>query len=117
MRPSIQFSGRVTALILAVLWLCQTPLWAAIYKWKDDQGKTHFTDDPSQIPLDYRNKKDMKKMKSSKGGKNNLPSALPPPPARKHLGAKKEGSGNKAGIDKQRVKDLLRLNQKKHYTH
>ena len=53
-RPSIQFSGRVTALILAVLWLCQTPLWAAIYKWKDDQGKTHFTDDKSNIPLKYR---------------------------------------------------------------
>ncbi len=55
MRPSIQFSGRVTALILAVLWLCQTPLSAAIYKWKDDQGKTHFTDDKSNIPLKYRN--------------------------------------------------------------
>ena len=53
-RPSIQFSCRVTALILAVLWLCQTPLSAAIYKWKDDQGKVHFTDDKSRIPLKYR---------------------------------------------------------------
>ncbi len=54
MRPAIQFSGRVTALILAVLWLCQTPIWAGIYKWKDDQGKVHFTDDKSRIPLKYR---------------------------------------------------------------
>jgi len=53
-RPAFQFSCRVTALVLAVLWLCQTPLWAGIYKWKDDQGKVHFTDDKSRIPLKYR---------------------------------------------------------------
>ena len=39
---------------LAMLWLFQTPLWAGIYKWKDDQGKIHFTDDKSRIPLKYR---------------------------------------------------------------
>ncbi len=55
-RPAIQFSCRVTVLVLAVLWLCQTPLWAGIYKWKDDQGKVHFTDDKSRIPLKYRGK-------------------------------------------------------------
>ncbi|MCZ6541415.1 MAG: DUF4124 domain-containing protein [Nitrospinae bacterium] len=54
MRPAIQFSCRITVLMLAVLWLCQTPLSAAIYKWKDDQGKIHFTDDKSRIPLKYR---------------------------------------------------------------
>ncbi len=54
MRPTIQFSCRVTVLVLAVLWLCQTPIWAGIYKWKDDQGKVHFTDDKSRIPLKYR---------------------------------------------------------------
>ena len=54
MRPAIQFSCRVTVLMLAVWWLCQTPLWAGIYKWKDDQGKIHFTDDKSRIPLKYR---------------------------------------------------------------
>ncbi len=102
----------VTVICLALA----APASAGLYKWKDENGKIHFTDDPSQIPLDYRNKKDMKKMLSSKGGgKSNLPSASPP--ARKHLGAKKEGSGNKAGIDKQKVKHLLRLNQKGHYNH
>ncbi len=54
MRPTIQFSCRVTVLVLALLWLCQTPIWAGIYKWKDDQGKVHFTDDKSRIPLKYR---------------------------------------------------------------
>ncbi len=56
MRPAIQFSCCVTVLMLAVLWLCQTPLWAGIYKWRDDQGKIHFTDDKSRIPLKYREK-------------------------------------------------------------
>jgi hypothetical protein len=41
-------------MLLAVLWLFQTPLWAAIYKWRDDQGKLHFTDSKSKIPLKYR---------------------------------------------------------------
>jgi len=53
-RPAIRFSCRVTVMVLALLWLCQTPIWAGIYKWKDDQGKVHFTDDKSRIPLKYR---------------------------------------------------------------
>jgi hypothetical protein len=30
---------------------------AAIFKWKDDQGKTHFTDDRSKIPPQFRKQK------------------------------------------------------------
>ena len=29
---------------------------AAVYKWKDDNGKLHFTDQASKIPLKYRKK-------------------------------------------------------------
>ena len=54
MRKAIQFSWQLTGILLAVLWLFQTPLWAAIYKWRDDQGKLHFTDSKSKIPLKYR---------------------------------------------------------------
>ena len=36
---------------------------AKIYKYKDDQGKTHFTDDASKIPLKYRKKQSMEKFK------------------------------------------------------
>ena len=32
-------------------------LHAAIYKWKDDKGKTHFTDDRSKIPAQFRQQK------------------------------------------------------------
>ncbi len=103
----------ITVICLALA----APAAAGLYKWKDENGKTHFTDDPSQIPLDSRNKKNMKKMQSSesKGGKNNHP---PAHPARKHLGAKKAGTPSRdTGIDKQKVKDLQRLIQKGHYNH
>lgn len=102
-------------IIFGICLALAAPASAGLYKWKDKDGKTHFTDDPSQIPPDYRNKKHIKKMHSSKGGKNNLPSA---PPAKKHLGAKHLSSpGRDTGIDKQKVKDLQRLIQKKHYGH
>ena len=29
---------------------------AVIYKWKDDNGKTHFTDDPTKVPEAFREK-------------------------------------------------------------
>ena len=36
---------------------------AKIYKYKDEHGKTHFTDDPSSIPLRYRNKDSLRKFR------------------------------------------------------
>ncbi len=36
------------------------PAFAKIYKYKDEHGKTHFTDDASKIPLRYRNKGSVK---------------------------------------------------------
>ncbi len=74
-------------MILAILcWFAFQPtlVLAKIYKYKDDQGKTHFTDDPSQIPLKYR-KKD--KMETFKESFESDPSAGSPPP----------GFGNKTG--------------------
>jgi hypothetical protein len=104
----------ITVICLALA----SPAFAGLYKWVDKEGKIHFSDSLKDVPLDQRNKKHITKMKSSRGGgKSNLPSAAPAP-ARKHLGAKKAGSPSKnTGVDKQRVNDLLRLNQKKHYGH
>ena len=42
----------VTLLLLALL--SASSVWAVVYKWTDDQGKLHFTDDKSNIPLQYR---------------------------------------------------------------
>ncbi len=103
--------------ITVICLLLAAPVFGRMYKWTDKDGKMHFTDTPNQIPLEYRNKKHIKKMKTSPGGNNIIPTA-PTAPARKHLGAKKEGSHSRdTGIDKQKVKDLQRLIQKKHYSH
>jgi len=53
-RTSIKLPFQVTGIIIALLWLFQTPLWAKIYKWRDDKGKLHFTDNKSKIPAKYR---------------------------------------------------------------
>ncbi len=54
MRKAIQLSYQVTSIIVALFWLFQASAVAGIYKWRDDQGKLHFTDDRSKIPLKYR---------------------------------------------------------------
>jgi hypothetical protein len=53
---SIKLSYQVTGIIVALLWLFQASAVAGIYKWRDDQGKLHFTDSKSKIPLKYREK-------------------------------------------------------------
>ena len=47
-------SYRVAGVTLALLWLFQASAEARIYKWRDDQGKLHYTDNKSKIPLKYR---------------------------------------------------------------
>jgi Domain of unknown function (DUF4124) len=42
------------AVWLSVLWVGFA--WGQIYKWTDRQGNTHFTDNPSHIPPEYRPK-------------------------------------------------------------
>jgi len=46
-----------------LLGLFSQPAFSAVYKWKDDQGRTHFTDDEGKIPAQYRNKDRLKKVK------------------------------------------------------
>jgi clan AA aspartic protease (TIGR02281 family) len=40
-----------------------SPTQSAIYKWKDEKGKTHFTDSISKIPPQFRKKGELKTMK------------------------------------------------------
>ena len=67
MRHTVSFS-RVfpKSMIFALLWWLvfqPDPGMARIYKYKDDQGKTHFTNDASQVPLKYRKQGILKKYK------------------------------------------------------
>jgi len=41
-------------LILTLLALSGVPSSAEVYKWVDDKGRFHFTDDPTQIPEQFR---------------------------------------------------------------
>ena len=41
------------------------PSHSKIYKWKDENGKTHFTDSPSKIPPQYRKKDELKTFKGA----------------------------------------------------
>jgi clan AA aspartic protease (TIGR02281 family) len=48
--------------VLVFLFLA-SPSHSAIYKWKDESGKTHFTDNLSKIPPKYRKKGGLETMK------------------------------------------------------
>lgn len=65
-------SAAIPVLLFA---LSVQPAGATIYKWKDDQGKVHFTDNESSIPLRYRDKSRLETVRG--------PSEKPPPPAAK----------------------------------
>ena len=58
--PWIKFSCALG--LLAILMLA-SPSQSAIYKWKDENGKVHFTDSLSKIPPQYRKKGELKTMK------------------------------------------------------
>lgn len=55
----------VSFLILSVYFLCASvdPASAKLYKWKDDQGATHYTDNENNIPLKYRSKDKIERLK------------------------------------------------------
>jgi hypothetical protein len=80
MKHAVGFSRALSkALIFALLgWFAfqPDPVIAKIYKYKDEHGKTHFTDDASKIPLRYRDKGSVKRFK----GVNEPPPAAGAPP-------------------------------------
>ena len=49
--------------LLALIAFQPDPAIAKIYKYKDEHGKTHFTDDAGSIPMRYRKKGSMKKFR------------------------------------------------------
>ncbi len=56
------FTFRMTAIpsfakicVLIFLFLCPVTVYSEIYKWADDKGEVHFTDNPSVIPEQYLN--------------------------------------------------------------
>jgi protein-disulfide isomerase len=57
------------ALILAAVFSFASVAEGKMYKWKDEKGEAHFTDDESKIPAQYRKKTDLEVIR---------PTAVPP---------------------------------------
>lgn len=53
-RPPLAVAGPVVLVLLFFLFLFPAVSRADIYRWEDDQGTIHFTDDASTIPAKYR---------------------------------------------------------------
>ena len=60
--PWIKLSCALGILVILTL---ASPSQSAIYKWKDENGKVHFTDNLSKIPPQYRKKGELKTMKDA----------------------------------------------------
>ena len=67
----MKFSKKLffTFSILLIFTLLDHPVDAKVYKWKDENGKTHFTDSLDKIPYKYR-KSIKKRKKTSISGTN-----------------------------------------------
>lgn len=79
-----------TCLLLAgagsvVLCLAASPVSAKIYKWKDDAGKLHFTDDPSKIPLKYRRQQKIETVRGVPESSNPVRIKVPDVTPKKHV--------------------------------
>ena len=61
--PSIVIIKTLIIALLGWLVIQPDPVFAKIYKYKDENGKTHFTDDASKIPMRYRKKDSVKNFK------------------------------------------------------
>lgn len=53
----------IYAIFIGFLIINVSPIWGETYKWEDDEGVTHFSDDVSSIPKNKKNK--VKKMDDS----------------------------------------------------
>ena len=66
-KHSLEMAKRMAKVLLmaslGVAMCIPSSVSARIYKYKDDQGKVHFTDDPSSIPLKYRRDDTLKRMR------------------------------------------------------
>jgi hypothetical protein len=106
MKNPVSFSRTLPkALIFALLvWVAfqPDPVIAKIYKYKDEHGKIHFTDDASKIPLRYRDKGSVKRFK---GVSEPAPAAGAPPgfPGQANAGGGESSVKNDEGLSAREV--------------
>lgn len=92
-------------MIVAVNLIAQ-PASAGLYKWVDDQGKVHYTDDKGKIPKKYRTDTKMKRVRSIAGLKETASS-----------GSSKGGKGregtDEASVNAEDTKGILEKAEEK----
>jgi len=93
--PSV-LSKTLIFTLLAWVTFQSEPVFAKIYKYKDDHGRTHFTDDASKIPLRFRDKESVKKFKGV-NEPDPAPGTFPGLPTQKSTGK----DGGKSSKNKQ----------------
>ena len=80
------------ALGVLVFLVVASPTHSAVYKWKDEKGKTHFTDSLSKIPPQYRKKGELKNLKGETV--KSSPTALANKKPKIHVIKAKQGHGD-----------------------
>ena len=74
---------RYTVWLAIVSIVLAWPAYGEMYKWVDEKGAVHFTDDPSKIPEKYRSDAESRKTpKDVSPPKGEVKPALPPPTAK-----------------------------------
>ncbi len=71
-KPLLDIGLLQVFVVLGVLVFFSCPGFAgvsSIYKWKDEQGKVHFTDDPLKIPRQYRSDPNLEKIRGLRPSK------------------------------------------------
>jgi len=91
LRLWIKFSSALGVLVFLTL---VSPTHSAIYKWKDDKGKIHFTDSLSKIPPQYREKGKLKNMKGETVQSSDFSNSSPSKSGQTHVIKTKSGAGD-----------------------
>ncbi len=97
---------------IALIWVVDAE--AAIYKWKDDKGKTFFTDDPTKVPEAYRkkpfiNSSSKPKEKEFTVDKVDVPSKKGDIESKKKEGDEKEGLTEAQRSDAEAIRVYLKV--------
>jgi hypothetical protein len=95
----------ITSLFVAVLLAVPAVVTAETYQWRDDNGVTHFSDNPDRVPARYLNRvKEHSSVSSESKGKSPANSAAPQPAAT----ASVPSPGDRPGGTRQAVNESLR---------
>jgi len=90
----------LTMTVMVAVHLFAPPAFAGLYKWVDDQGKVHFTDDKGKIPKKYRTDTQMKRLHSIAGPKET-------PSTGSSKGSKGGGGTDEASVSAEDTEGIL----------